>query len=36
MADPTDIANALSFLVSDDSNYMTGQVLNVDGGYTAL
>jgi 3-oxoacyl-[acyl-carrier protein] reductase len=28
----TDIANAVSFLVSDLANYITGQVLNVDGG----
>jgi 3-oxoacyl-[acyl-carrier protein] reductase len=27
-----DIANAVAFLVSDDANYITGQVLSVDGG----
>jgi len=27
-----DIANAVSFLVSDEANYITGQVLSVDGG----
>ncbi|MHA1145614.1 MAG: SDR family NAD(P)-dependent oxidoreductase [Candidatus Helarchaeota archaeon] len=27
-----DIANIVSFLVSDDSNYMTGQLINYDGG----
>lgn len=29
-----DIANAVAFLVSDDANYITGQVLAVDGGLT--
>jgi len=29
---PEDIANAVAFLVSDDANYITGQVLSVDGG----
>ncbi|MHA1301202.1 MAG: SDR family NAD(P)-dependent oxidoreductase [Candidatus Helarchaeota archaeon] len=27
-----DITGLVSFLVSDDSNYMTGQIINVDGG----
>lgn len=27
-----DVANAVKFLVSDDSSYITGQVINIDGG----
>jgi 3-oxoacyl-[acyl-carrier protein] reductase len=29
---PDDIAAAVSFLVSDDASYMTGQAINVCGG----
>lgn len=32
LGEASDIANAVAFLVSDLSNYITGQVLNVDGG----
>ena len=30
--DPSDVAAAAAFLVSDEAAYITGQVLNVDGG----
>jgi len=29
---PDDVANVIGFLASDDSNYVTGQVINIDGG----
>lgn len=31
---PDDVSNALAFLVSDDADFITGQVLHVDGGLT--
>jgi NAD(P)-dependent dehydrogenase (short-subunit alcohol dehydrogenase family) len=32
IGDPDDIANVVAFLMSDDSRFITGQVINVDGG----
>ncbi|MES2303070.1 MAG: SDR family oxidoreductase, partial [Pseudomonadota bacterium] len=36
MGDPLDIANMNLFLASDESRYVTGTELVVDGGMTAL
>jgi 3-oxoacyl-[acyl-carrier protein] reductase len=32
-AEPEEVAPAFVFLASDESNYITGQLLCVDGGY---
>ncbi len=34
IAEPKDIAKIIKFLLSDDSDYVNGQVLTADGGYT--
>lgn len=34
IAHPKDIANTIKFLLSNDSDYINGQVITVDGGYT--
>ena len=33
---PEDMANAASYLLSDDSGWMTGQIIKIDGGLSAL
>ena len=32
IGNPQDVANVVKFLASDDSSYITGQVINIDGG----
>ena len=32
MGEPKDVANVVRFLASEDSSYITGQVINIDGG----
>ena len=32
MGEPADIAGTAAFLASDDAKYITGQVINVNGG----
>jgi len=36
LGEPTDIANAVAFLVSDVSSWITGQTISVSGGYSMI
>ncbi len=36
LGEPEDVADVVAFFVSDDSRYVTGQVLSVDGGLTMI
>jgi len=35
IGEPIDVANAALYLASDEANWITGIILNVDGGKTA-
>ena len=35
MANQKDVYNVLKFLISNESNYINGENIHVDGGYTA-
>ena len=36
LGEPEDVADVVAFFVSDDSRYLTGQVLSIDGGLTMI
>ncbi len=36
MGEDSDIANAALFLASDESSFVSGQILAVDGGWTSF
>jgi len=35
LGEPSEVANAILFLVSDEASFVTGVILPVDGGYLA-
>ena len=36
VVDPSEIANVVAFLCSDEASFLTGAAIPVDGGYTAI
>ena len=36
IGNPREIANAVTFLLSDESSWITGQILHIDGGLSAV
>jgi 3-oxoacyl-[acyl-carrier protein] reductase len=35
IGEPVDVANAVVYMASDEANWVTGTILNIDGGKTA-
>ena len=36
LAEPEDSANLISFLLSDEASYITGQIIKIDGGLSLI